>query len=166
MRTHIILISGFGIVLVALLTRCKSLNNGVEPRKDTIEKVDTWKEKDSLSEIRKNAEIDWEKFKKEAETAIEKGNIQIEELRKEVSKVDNKEHQKLAEELDCLEERKNGLKERLALKNREFKATVSQIDESGRIVAWEFEKGFVRDVNEFLAVLNNLINRIKEKRDN
>jgi len=78
---------------------------------DTIEKVDTWKEKDSLSEIRKNAEIDWEKFKKEAETAIEKGNIQIEELRKEVSRVDNKDHQKLAEELDCLEERKNGIKE-------------------------------------------------------
>lgn len=160
MKTRILSLVIIGLMAGTMLISCGAASkNDVKSAQKNINEANTdlkLARTDAQNEIRTNIKSDWEKFMVESETEIEERNIQIEELRKEVSKVNEERQQKFTDGLDNLEEKKNVLKEKLAKRNREFEATLVQIDESSRIITKEFEKTFVKEMNELLLELNSL----------
>lgn len=107
--------------------------------------------KESQEEIKATAKVDWEKFNKDSQTAIKERQIQIEELRGEISKISKKEQQKFNSILDSLEHKNKNLKERLAQINKKIKTNIEHLNESDEVLKTAFESVFVRDMNELIA---------------
>ncbi len=160
MKTNILSLVVIGLMAGTIATACgaaakrdvKSAEGNIKEANEDLNRA----RRDSQEELRATAKTDWEEFKDESETAIEERNIQIGELREDISGINEDRQQELTVELDKLERKKNGLKERLVQRNEKFKANLAQFDESVRVVQNEFVKLFVSDMNELIASLKNL----------
>ncbi|WP_055443454.1 hypothetical protein [Lacinutrix himadriensis] len=106
-----------------------------------------------VNQVRKDSlKVHWETFKKDAEIAVKARERQIEDLKREFSDI-NKEEQKCRTALDTLEQKKNGLQERLAQINKKITTDMEHLNENDEAIKTTFEKSFVRDMNELIMGL-------------
>ena len=160
MKTNILSLVVIVLMAGTIVTGCgaaakRDVKSAEGNIKEANEDLD-WARKNAQEELRATAKTDWEEFKDESETAIEERNIQIAELREDISGINQDLQKELTVKLDKLELKKDGLKERLVQRNEKLKENLAEFDESARVVQNEFVKLFVSDMNELIASLSNL----------
>jgi len=163
MKATIISLAAITFITGSLLTGCgaavkKDVKFAEGNMKETHENLNL-AQKDSKKEIKATEKTDWQEFKTDSEISIQNRNRQITELRSEISKMNGDRQQELSSKLERLKRKKDDLKKRLVQRNKQLKTNMAQLDESSRVVQIEFEKAFVRDMNELTASLKDLFEK-------
>ncbi|WP_452231698.1 hypothetical protein [Lacinutrix sp. MEBiC02595] len=148
----LVFLIGIGSIGCSSTTK-KNLKVANENRKDTKLTVNRVR-KDSSKVIKTIAKVDWDKFKKDAQIAVKQREIQIEDLKREISVI-SEEDQKCRIAIDTLEQKKNSLKGRLLQINKKFKADMEHLNENDEAIKITFEKSFVHDMNELIMSIRD-----------
>ncbi|WP_452229154.1 MULTISPECIES: hypothetical protein [unclassified Lacinutrix] len=112
--------------------------------------------KDSSEEIKSSVTSEWNKFENASNTAIEKTENKIQELRAKIAKVNENEKEKWTKELDKLEQKNKELKEKLAKRGQAFKDDVISFNASTVANEQKFEREFNHDITELGSALKDL----------
>ncbi|TYB79505.1 hypothetical protein [Bizionia myxarmorum] len=155
MKTNMLSSLVIVLMIVIVSTGCESFTSkNLKSTKENTEEPNVNLNKvikESQEEIKATAKVDWEKFNKDSQIAIKERQIQIEELRGEISEISNKEQQKLTSILDSLDHKNKNLKERLAQINKKLKTNMEHLNESDEVLKIAFESTFVHEMNELIA---------------
>lgn len=161
MKTRIVVsLAIISFIVGILFSGCgkKSKQDATEVKEDVIElnKDLTRGAINTAEEIKIVVKQEWDKFKAASEKTIENTEKEINKLREKISKTNKKERERLTKKLDELEQRNIVLKDKLAVRTRDFKENVIAFDEKAKDSEEAFKREFNHDLNELGTALKNL----------
>ena len=160
MRTRILSLAVIAIMVGTIVTSC-----GEASKKDMKAAKEDMSEagkdlnqagKDAQEEIQAAVKADWGRFKANSEAGIADIASDIKTLREKISKASKNEQEKLAADLDRLEEKNKELQAKLEQRGRDFKQNVIEFNDSAKENEKQFEREFTHDMDELGTALKDL----------
>lgn len=107
-------------------------------------------------ELKTRVTAEWEQFKIASEKTIQNTENEIKNLRDKIKKTNKKEIEMLNIELDKLEQKNIILKDKLAVRTKNFKENLIEFNEESKEAQQAFEREFSRDMDALENAIENL----------